>query len=352
MDFYGVAIAVTGRSERFVDVTFTTIVMRPETAPDFSIVEERSFTQKVDLDRSKSIFAGVKKITDHLGSVVGMQMRSLEDADIPFRPVAVEIGKDARKDFDVDTLFGILFKREIADKANSINELAELLGGLPRKRNAAPTNHDHFVKGLSRTERLELQKTYSKLSVAMDYCYLRKGNFVAADTTYLPNFSQYMEAGKDEFNNQLIELKQRLDSGDQSALFELTEIANEHGKDFAELHRSSNIFRTTSPWPDYASRPDLQEKYPRFSYIHWHPDIESAFNNGVREILGVSNNMNIKFASKPRQPFFTDPVALMVKDQIDVAMGHKREDEISGKDRPEWRQKIANASAELSGLKR
>ena len=62
----------------------------------------------------------------------------------------------------------------------------------------------------------------------------------------------------------------------------------------------------------------------------------------------VSFNVNLRFPSRPTNPFFTDPCSFMIWDQFDVLEGKKTEQDISSRDKPEWRNKMIRAAQTIN----
>ena len=158
-------------------------------------------------------------------------------------------------------------------------------------------------------------------------------------------------------DKRLIDLKKSFDDGDKDAYVELTQLARKQGSETAILWQKNNLlengFAIPRPWPENADNDqELREKYPRFSFYDWDPAFRRAFFDGYNEIARqyIPYNRTLKLPLDPKSPFFTDPCAWMVRDQLEIAEG-KREPYLFEDERDEngriWRKEISNY---LSGI--
>ena len=377
MDLYGVAIAALPEKNRnhVITLTCTPIAVSSERPEIFQILKDLAFTKTFDTGKPQEVIDVFEQTANTIDTVVGLQHKSLHADGKEYRPVSLEVGIKYAAPINIELLFANLFGKELIDSRHQLkpeqyvnfwNKRGEQLSdevvtqyaqsydkpvqdALKRHRQNGPRFSN--IKKDSR-----MRRACGKLAKCLDQCSLQFARF---------NISTFSEENtmpeQHDLEQRLIELKKSFDDGDESARIELIQIAKQRGIDEAigvrENNLLSNGFGFPRPWPENADDDqELREKHPQFSFYDWHPAFRRAFFDGYNEISRqhIPYNRTLKLPLDPKSPFFTDPCAWMVRDQLEIAEGkrepHLFEDQRMADGRL-WSQEISSYLAGIANQK-
>ena len=319
MQFHGVAIALTGSDPRAATITVTTTVADDAQREQVAEVPEHTFKiPALDLHDKTQVQEAFCRIAETIGAVTDKQQKGFEDAGIPPRPVALVVGIDGRKEYDVPALQALLAEDPDQDRQSN-----------PR-----------------------LKFAYATLGKALPYCWLRWGSFGFYETNLTSKAAEeiaLLESGGNKANNFLLQAKNRLDAGDPTIVPIMVRVIPRAACNTAQqLHaqgvdtKHQPFFAEKTLWPDYWKRPDLQKQYPIGGALYtWHPDIYATHVSALKMAFGVVGNFVYQPSTAKPSPFYTDVTKAMIWDQMDILNGKFTETEVQYNDNPQGRARLS-----------
>lgn len=305
-DLYGISVALTGTDEHHLKLTCTASRLANVKNREVEILSDLSFTRHVNLTYKNSIIDAFYQFTRVVAGIVSLQMVSFDRSSMKkMRPVCMTVGKEDRSTFSVSNLLRTLFAKDIP----------------------VITDERH-------------QKALELLAVSLRHTVLHLGDYrrgeVAMKQKEVDIFKRNLEAGKNNLNEELKELKIKLDTGDEDALFRLIEIAKNRGRMREYFNASANRGTTCFSqeisaavlWPDYATNDKLKEKFPIYCFTSWDPRIYAAYCDGVCEVNDYNWSHSFIDGSKPSLPFYCDLTMAMMIDQWLIMKGFAEKDAI------------------------
>lgn len=322
MGLHGIATALTGKSTDSAVFTCNTVRLNDGDRNDYQILAKHSFKREgINLSCSEQVKEVFSELVKTIADVVALQLEEYEDHPDQLRPVPLILGRDSAFKFSLDNL-------------------AELV--MPN------LNQPETLTPLEQSQSL-------RVAIALNHLIIESGNFTRTRFDNKQEIQERLESNTDQINTRLKELKRQLDCGKLDALYQLISEAEDRARTIAKgysmVYSRANrhdvlgkmIFcHEGTPWADYHINSDLQEQYPIYSFLSWHPEIKRAFEIEFASEMGISREVYCKPCSEKPSPFFVDVIRSMLVDQAFVQKGLKLEDEIQTDFNIKWREKLAN----------
>jgi len=397
MKLYGIAIAAIPQKNNVhvIDLTCTPIVVSDDHPEKFEILDALAFKKTVDSRHVKEVVDCFVKTTETIGAVVKLQHESLAAHHLEYRPVALDIGIANARPINIEMLYANLFGARLTsppagergvERAANIKAIFQQtpLGdaSFPRKiENYAATgiNPVNTTSAYLEDQAAQVRTYYENISRAIKQvpsnfsgiinyhrfrsacgdlsqllgdCSLQFGRFGLKP---VGDNQANVSPLQNEFDLKISQLKEPFEKGDPKARLELIALARDIGRKKAnsmpDHYFKSKQFAIPNPFPNYGKDPKADEEmrnaYPRFFFYYLDADIERAFHQGFGEASRkrYPYTRDIKLPMDPPNPFFTDPCAWMVRDQLEIAKGARPAEYIE--DQKEWRQRIAGYLADI-----
>ena len=394
LNLYGVAIAILPKKEtpHILDVICTSITVNDTNLETFKILEGGEYTYKTECnstDVADSMLCFARAVNT-IEKVVGLQKASidaynLEGHNVPYRPVALEVGEDSRNPVNIDFSYMLLFderfsphrtNEDIRDsyfKGFLINgEKFETL--LDEEKNSVAMNNPFFISHLKekadkrnvaegaikhaqpiRANYLSEYKDFpcefamacQRLPKLLRQCTFYRGNF----TLYGDYSAKSKALRPNAIDAELIHLKPSFDSGDLDAFNRIKKIAQDAGVEIGKSRNAEKYFAVAAPI-GYAKNKRMQKRMPRYSFYHWHDPndkerfpFKEAFHDGFKKTYKGRYTIKFKFPLDPPSPPFTNPVALMIQDQFQILRGTREPNNI--REWPELKQQLSNTASNI-----
>lgn len=401
LELYGAAIAFTRADKNnynIIKVAFNTVgVSNPHSG--FDIKDDLSFERTVDLYNKGALFRVFREIVGQIGVLTEMQQQECLEHDIGFRPVWVMPGVLASDISLGEKLFTSFFAPDKADGLlhdwdrfgdkvahamqdvkgivpyERIIEIAKLvdnvdgefgqsaLEGLLLRRNVVIEFTEHTKEYFAANPIIanEAKKVFSRLEASLDQCKASLGAFTGLmrqpRDSFMPEaiddaarkydaVYDFLKEERRNLNDELKELEPKVRAGDKDALYRVKLIAREAGKQYFysnidsvdDYIQSEADFCFAPPWKEYAMSIEDQQEYPVFgAYLSWNLDIGDAFRSGYEEKRASVFHQRLKVPIDGPAPFFTDPCAELVREELHVALGLSLPENSEGLDGSEWR---------------
>ncbi len=206
MKFHGVAIAITGDDPVNVKLSCTVTSIPMDDRRNVEVLDDLTFDIEFDMSNLESTTKALEEISNSLSMAVGMQMLEFDNSDYEFRPVALVLGQQGGKSYDLKSLMNNIFGSYLTD-------------------------------GFEKYENL-----YNKLSLALENCTLDFGSYgaISISDEAREQLIQKLESEGLEENDRLVELKPKLDAGNTEALEEIIKIAEDRARFFVKVRGAVN----------------------------------------------------------------------------------------------------------------
>lgn len=316
MNYYGVTFAVIPKKDNpdSYSVICTPIVMDQADQSRFHVLEDLKYTQDFNSLDMKSTVQAFIKMVNTIDSVISLQERSCKEACIDYAPIALKIGQHSQHQVQQDGIYTLLFGK-VLESRNSFVDNDKQKATQQEIDKYQPIREAYLAK--NKKMPFLFKEASKKLPAMIKKCVFFLGN-------YKPNSKADDPAllTPNALDEELNILKPLFEQGDADAFKRIKEIAAEMGEKHYKMSRFMPLLSMPAP-RDYASNPELQEKLPRFSFFYWDPAFKDAFMEAYSKGHWRNGYHSLKLPLDPPHPFFTDPLADMIRTQFQIIEGKR-----------------------------
>lgn len=293
-----------------------------------TVLEDLSFEESAQRwDIHTRIILPLKRAVE---KVVSLQVQSFTQAGKEPEPIALYIWGAGGDQFDGWSLLEdqshVIWER-VVDDITLVKQWLEA-AALPPPRNT--------LEALMRVNSRHIEKEMERISEEHDQTW----DITPVDLSGIENVLDTVKAFRDilcsalvcrgmytawslsrvsisdnHIDYDLLDLKQKMDSGDSSALAQLKEKAFDEGCIWWKSHKHTFIIDT--PRWYYQLPPEEKGKY-KYSYYWWHPEIAEAFHRGFDETYDHTLYKHFQLPTEWQLPAFVTPLrdAIYTQDRI------------------------------------
>jgi len=380
MKLYGMPVAIIPNKDNphLFDITCNPIYVSDKNLKTFKVLDggedeegkrpKLNYTATFDPNDTEDMLKNFVRLVDTLDKVVALQTQSCANNHVKYRPVAVEMGEDARKPLNLNALYMQVFGKRLTQLETRDMLEEELFDtfGYKKKTPMIPggdfDNQPEEIKrkvrkeiirtGATEKQRADLEaavkanelsqaeveeaekirseylsrhpnmipifmQAYDKLQPLLEKCSLIEGNFHVIPP------SDMKDPGQSELDKKIIELGKQ---GDLYSRLELRRIALKKGIEHGHLvTQNPYTFKIPARHPNHVTDKDAQKLHPEYLFMHDDSDCKEAYEKGFKRLYRGPYTRTL-VPPLEHNPPFTSTCADRIRDQHQIVAGRRSED--------------------------